>query len=218
VIARKKAAGRLSLLPGQQSNYAGRATTLLIRTTFTVLNHSTLGVWVRRMGMNAEREGGTSRWEKPGENSGVTNRYGEHEVSTSADAPLLEISRMPNVTAVAIAAVVGDYLECLLTFGSSAPPAGHPGAAGNGLTGACLATQTIQICNDINEDARIDREACEALNVKSAVILPLRREGASRALRAISIRAECIRLAITSTNNALDQEPRLSRFGTSCHD
>jgi hypothetical protein len=138
------------------------------------------------MSLNAEREEGASRWGTPtqsGKNSGVTGRFEEPELTTSADtiqAFLSDISQMPNVSGVALLAVTGDYLECLLAQGSSAPPAGTRGTAGYGLTGACLTTQAIQICNDVNQDGRIDREACVSLNVGSVMILPIKRDASLR--------------------------------------
>jgi hypothetical protein len=83
---------------------------------------------------------------------------------------------MPKVTGVAIAARVGDYLECLLSQGHRAPPAGARGEVGKGLSGACLATQAIQLCNDTKQDDRVDRKACEELHARSVLILPIKHD------------------------------------------
>jgi GAF domain/Sel1 repeat len=102
-----------------------------------------------------------------------------NEVRTPNDggalnALLAEIVSLPKVSGAAIAVDVGDCLECRASRGQSAPPIGTRCYPGAGLTGACLATSEIQICNNADEDSQVDRKACQQLGVRSVLVVPIK--------------------------------------------
>ncbi len=74
---------------------------------------------------------------------------------------------------IAIALAEGTEIVCRGTAGDTAPPLGLKLNLNSGLTAICYATGTIVRCDDSEKDARIDREACRQLGVRSVVAVPL---------------------------------------------
>jgi hypothetical protein len=93
-------------------------------------------------------------------------RIRTHDYHSALEPLLLEIISMPKITGAAIAFDTGNSFECVVSRGQSAPPCGTLCYHGVGLTGACLATCEIQLCNDTEHDLRVDRSACQQLGVK----------------------------------------------------
>jgi hypothetical protein len=73
-----------------------------------------------------------------------------------------------------VAIVVGHsrLMICRASSGS-APPVGADLRPESGLSGECVRTGVTVRCEDTELDPRADREACRALNIRSAVIVPL---------------------------------------------
>lgn len=69
----------------------------------------------------------------------------------------------------------GGEWVCRATAGDHAPQLGARMDAEAGLSGACLQTRKVQLCDDAEADARADMEACRKLGVRSVIILPLLR-------------------------------------------
>jgi hypothetical protein len=88
---------------------------------------------------------------------------------------LSEILTMPKITGAFVAVAFGNQLECIRSFGDSAPPIGTRCHAGVGLTGACFAEGKIQLCNDTENDSRADLQACADVGVRSVLVVPIRR-------------------------------------------
>jgi TonB family protein len=80
-------------------------------------------------------------------------------------------------TGAAIALYHGGELVCRASHGSTAPPLGSRLDLGVGLSGECLRTGKIQLCNDVRTDLRVDFEVCSRLGVHSVAVLPLSRAG-----------------------------------------
>lgn len=91
------------------------------------------------------------------------------------DSKLSEILAMPKITGASVAVAFGDHLECIRSFGDSAPPIGARCYAGVGLTGVCFAAGKIQLCNNTENDSRADLEACVDLGVRSVLVVPIMR-------------------------------------------
>jgi TonB family protein len=70
----------------------------------------------------------------------------------------------------------GEWV-CRASAGGNAPQLGARLNAESGLSGACVKTHTVQRCDDAQNDARVDSEACRILGVRSAIIFPLLRNG-----------------------------------------
>ncbi len=72
------------------------------------------------------------------------------------------------------AIVLGDAqgMTCGASSGS-APPVGTDLRPESGLSGECVRTGVTVRCEDTDQDPRVNREACRAINLRSAVIVPL---------------------------------------------
>jgi GAF domain-containing protein len=73
-----------------------------------------------------------------------------------------------------IAVLLGDSgrMTCRVSSGS-APPVGAELQPDAGLSGECVRSGVTVRCEDTELDPRVDREACRALNLRSAVVVPL---------------------------------------------
>lgn len=65
-----------------------------------------------------------------------------------------------------------DRMNCQASSGA-APPVGVELQPESGLSGECVRTGVTVRCEDTELDPRVDREACRALNLRSAVVVPL---------------------------------------------
>ena len=91
----------------------------------------------------------------------------------------------------AIASRHDGVIVCRARSGDMAPGLGAPLNADSGISGECLRTASIQICNDTSTDARVDAEACQALGIRSVVVVPLLgRMGMFGILEAFSARTD----------------------------
>ena len=66
----------------------------------------------------------------------------------------------------------GDVVQCCATSGQ-APPLNATIRADSGISGECLRTGASLLCEDTQTDARVDREACEALGIRSTAVVPV---------------------------------------------
>ena len=76
-------------------------------------------------------------------------------------------------TGAAIALTTEDALCCRASAGAIAPDAGAPLRTGS-LTGRCLRTGEVLLCNDTSTDRRADPQLCKEIGVRSALVLPIR--------------------------------------------
>jgi TonB family protein len=112
----------------------------------------------------------------------------------SADAILNALADAARVLSsadgTAIASRSDGVIVCRARSGNMAPDLGAPLNADSGISGECLRTALIQICNDAATDRRVDSEACRALGIRSVAVVPLRgRMGMFGILEAFSARA-----------------------------
>jgi len=96
------------------------------------------------------------------------------QLPADCETSLRQVLSRPKVTGAAIALAVGDHLECMWSYGSSAPPSGSRCYPGVGLTGWGFSAGKLQLCNDTRNDSRVDQEACLNLDVKSLLVVPLK--------------------------------------------
>ena len=91
----------------------------------------------------------------------------------------------------AIASRHDGVIVCRARSGDMAPGLGAPLNSDSGISGECLRTASIQICNDTSTDARVDSEACRALRIRSVAVVPLLgRMGMFGILEAFSARTD----------------------------
>jgi TonB family protein len=91
------------------------------------------------------------------------------------DALRLIVARCQSLTeadGTAIAFSGPDGMLCRASVGN-APDLGTSISPDSGLSGECLRTGVVVRCENIELDPRIDREVCRALNLRSAVVVPV---------------------------------------------
>ena len=76
----------------------------------------------------------------------------------------------------AIALLEKDEMICRASAGPSAPELGAEVQMKSGLTGESVRTRQVLRCDDAETDARVNRESCRALGIKSVMVVPLIRE------------------------------------------
>ncbi len=76
--------------------------------------------------------------------------------------------------AVALAGSDPEFMECQASAGSMAPPVGARLQVGSGLSGECVQSGRLLRCDDSELDARVDRESCRALGIRSILAAPVR--------------------------------------------
>ncbi len=67
-----------------------------------------------------------------------------------------------------------DFLVCRASAGVDAPPVGARLQVGSGFSGECVKTGNLLRCADAEADARVDRESCRALGIRSMLAAPVR--------------------------------------------
>jgi TPR repeat protein len=77
-------------------------------------------------------------------------------------------------TGAAIALSTEDSVCCRASTGAPAAEVGTRLNAGIGLTGLCLGTGEILLCNETNTDRRVDPQLCKEIGVRSVLVLPIR--------------------------------------------
>jgi TonB family protein len=89
---------------------------------------------------------------------------------------IAELARVStNATGVAIALTRSGELVCRATTGS-APDMGVRLNPHAGLSGLCLQTKSVQLCDDTECDSRVDSEACRGLRARSILVVPIRKK------------------------------------------
>ncbi len=74
----------------------------------------------------------------------------------------------------ALALRTNGVIQCRARSGEIAPELGSALNVESGISGECLRSATILVCNDAATDPRVDFEACFHLGVRSIVVVPLR--------------------------------------------
>jgi len=75
----------------------------------------------------------------------------------------------------AIALARAGEMVCRATTGGNAPDIGARLSTSHGLSGACVRTGQSQLCNETENDSRVDAEVCRRLGVRSILVVPVRR-------------------------------------------
>jgi len=100
----------------------------------------------------------------------------------TADPALQEILEQAlgsvTTTSAAIALNTEDGVRCRATIGAGVPEVGTRLYPGRGLTGWCLQSGKVELCNDTDADLRVNSEASKELGIRSVLVLPLKKNGA----------------------------------------
>ena len=91
---------------------------------------------------------------------------------------LLEIAEraqsFTDATGVAIALTEGEEMVCRASCGSSVPEPGSKLRMEGSFTGLCVLSGETMRCQDARNDPRVNAAACQALGIRSMVVVPLR--------------------------------------------
>jgi putative methionine-R-sulfoxide reductase with GAF domain len=88
---------------------------------------------------------------------------------------LAERARMfTGATGAAIAILRGAEMVCRASAGSTAPCIGTRFQPGAGFSGECVRRGVSLRCDDAESDARVERESCQALGIRSILASPMR--------------------------------------------
>jgi putative methionine-R-sulfoxide reductase with GAF domain len=79
-------------------------------------------------------------------------------------------------TGAAIALRDSGEMVCRASAGPSAPEVGTQLQINSGLSGESVRTRQTLRCDDAHTDERVNRESCEALGIRSVVVMPLLRD------------------------------------------
>ncbi|MGH9510739.1 MAG: GAF domain-containing protein [Terriglobales bacterium] len=77
--------------------------------------------------------------------------------------------------ALARGSVAGEMI-CRARAGSDAPGLGARLQVGSGFSGECVRSGKVLRCDDAEVDARVDRQGCRALGIRSIIAAPVRRD------------------------------------------
>jgi hypothetical protein len=108
--------------------------------------------------------------------SPITTSLGKEAVDPEPElqAILEEAMERTGATGAAIALSTEDAVSCRASIGAHVPEAGTRVDVGIGLTGLCLGTGEILLCNDTNIDRRVDAQLCKEIGVRSLLVLPIK--------------------------------------------
>jgi putative methionine-R-sulfoxide reductase with GAF domain len=102
-------------------------------------------------------------------------------LGSDLDAALQLIARRAQTftrsTASAIGLTDGADMICRATAGPNAPAVGVRLRVGSGFSGECVRSGMLLRCDDSETDARVDRESCRALGIRSMIAAPIRLQG-----------------------------------------
>jgi hypothetical protein len=101
-----------------------------------------------------------------------------HLLQDGLDFAMRQIMEETGASGAAIAFRTGAELSCRASCGT-APPAGTFVDPDAGLTGICFRTGEALLCRDTELDSRVDASACRTLSVRSVLVVPLVKQGAS---------------------------------------
>ncbi len=93
------------------------------------------------------------------------------------DLRLREVLQQARLATAASGAVIalarGDKMVCHASLGDKAPSAGVCLNTRSGLSGGCVQTREMQLCDDTLADPRVNSIACRDLGIRSIVALPV---------------------------------------------
>src|ERR1700730_9124629 len=108
--------------------------------------------------------------------SQITTARGKQSVGPEPElqAILEQAMEGTGATGAAIALRTDDAVCCRASTGAPAPEVGTRLHAGISLTGLCLGTGEILLCNDTNTDRRVDPQLCKEMGIRSVLVLPIK--------------------------------------------
>ena len=126
----------------------------------------------------------TSSPEKPRRNverstlqfSQITTSLGKESVLPEPELQVIlqQAIEGTGATGAAIVLSTEDAVCCRASAGAPAPKVGTRLQSGISLTGLCLGTGEILLCNDTNTDRRVNPQLCKEMGIRSVLMLPIK--------------------------------------------
>jgi TonB family protein len=117
------------------------------------------------------------------EAGGLPAFHGKEDLPSdlSLDLRLHEILHHARLTTASSGAVIalarGNRMVCCATLGDKAPGVGVCLNTRSGLSGACVQTREMQLCDDTLVDPRVNATACTELGIRSIAVQPIVEDG-----------------------------------------
>ena len=125
----------------------------------------------------AAAEGKNSEVSFPAEDGGKSlTEMAQRDLSATLQLLAERAQYITGATGAAIALRDEDEMVCRASSGPSAPEVGAQLQVNSGLSGESVRTRQTLRCDDAFTDARVNRESCEALGIRSVVVMPLLRD------------------------------------------
>jgi GAF domain-containing protein len=110
----------------------------------------------------------------PGEDGGKSlSEMAQRDLDATLQLLVERAQYITGASGTAIALREGGQMVCCATAGPSAPDIGTHLQIDSGLSAECVRTRQTLHCDDAENDARVNRESCRALGIKSVVVMPL---------------------------------------------
>jgi len=167
----------------------------------------------------------------PGEDGGKSlSEMAQRDLDATLQLLVERAQYITGASGAAIALRQGDSMVCCASAGPSAPELGAHLQIDSGLSAESVRTRKILICEDAENDPRVNRESCRTFGIASVVVMPLVREeevygvfellsGRPRAFEerdyvALNRLSEMIQTAVEHAEAAHRAEKELGRAGT----
>jgi putative methionine-R-sulfoxide reductase with GAF domain len=112
----------------------------------------------------------------PGEDGGKSlAEMAERDLTATLQLLAERAQYITGASGAAIALRDHEEMVCRASAGSSAPEVGAQLQVNSGLSGESVRTRQTLRCDDATTDERVNRESCEALGIRSVVVMPLLR-------------------------------------------
>jgi len=112
----------------------------------------------------------------PGEDGGKSlAEMAERDLTATLQLLAERAQYITGASGAAIALRDHEEMVCRASAGSSAPEVGAQLQVNSGLSGESVRTKQTLRCDDATTDERVNRESCEALGIRSVVVMPLLR-------------------------------------------
>ena len=130
-------------------------------------------VWPATTGTHASK---SSEVRFPGDDGGKSlAEMAQRDLSATLQLLAERAQYITGATGAAIALRDQDEMVCRASAGPSAPEVGTQLQVNSGLSGESVRTRQTLRCDDAFSDPRVNRESCEALGIRSVVVMPLLR-------------------------------------------
>ncbi len=113
----------------------------------------------------------------PGEDGGKSlGQMAQRDLDATLQLLAERAQYITGASGAAIALRQGENMVCCASAGASAPEMGAHLQIDSGLSAESVRTRKILICEDAENDSRVNRDSCRAFGIASVVVMPLVRE------------------------------------------